>query len=342
MIKMLYLFFFSLVLFVVLLFGVCFREVFIVVLVFLGKVGIVVVGKVVVVWGIIDVEGGLIVLVLLVDGLIIVVLVKEGVMVKKGQLLLLLDGVLLQQEVVMVIVDLVLVNDCLKGSQVQLCELECNVICLFMGVSEGVFLNQQVDVVKQQLVVVCVDVDVVGVQVDMVQYKLEYVKLRLQQMLLSVLEVGIVVGQVLGVGVFVQVGKLVILLLLVCLLQVCVEFSVVYVDVVQVGMKVIVVLDSDGVENMGMLLFVCVVCISLVFVQVCLFEDVGCGVVKVVECVLEFDGEVKVCFGQYVWVEFWKQFWLVVELVVQVWVGGGWDYDQQCYNKKSGNGEYLV
>jgi multidrug resistance efflux pump len=86
-----------------------------------------------------------------VDGSITAAPVKEGATVKKGQLLLSLDGALLQQEVAMATADLALANDRLKGSQAQLRELERNAYRLSTGASEGVSSNQQADAAKQQL-----------------------------------------------------------------------------------------------------------------------------------------------------------------------------------------------
>ena len=76
-------------------------------------------------------------------------------------------------------------------------------------------------------------------------------------------------------------------------LQVRAELSAAYADAVQVGMKATVVPDSDGAENTGSLPPARVVRISPVFAQARLPEDAGRGVDKVVECVLEFDGEAK-------------------------------------------------
>lgn len=98
-----------------------------------GKAGATAVGKVAVARGIIDVEGGLIALAPPVDGSITAAPVKEGATVKKGQLLLSLDGALLQQEVAMATADLALANDRLKGSQAQLRELERNATRLSTG-----------------------------------------------------------------------------------------------------------------------------------------------------------------------------------------------------------------
>ena len=64
--------------------------------------------------------------------------------------------------------------------------------------------NQQADAAKQQLAGVRADVDVAGAQVDMAQHKLEHARLKLQQMSLSAPEAGTVVGQVPGLGAFVQ------------------------------------------------------------------------------------------------------------------------------------------
>lgn len=172
-----------------------------------GKAGATAVGKVAVARGIIDVEGGLIALAPPVDGSITAAPVKEGATVKKGQLLLSLDGALLQQEVAMASADLALANDRLKGSQAQLRELERNATRLSTGASEGVSSNQQADAAKQQLAGVRADVDVAGAQVDLAQHKLEHARLKLQQMSLSAPEAGTVVGQVPGLGAFVQAGK---------------------------------------------------------------------------------------------------------------------------------------
>lgn len=103
-----------------------------------GKADAAAAGKVAVARGIIDVEGGLIALAPPVDGSITAAPVKEGATVKKGQLLLSLDGALLQQEVAMATADLALANDRLKGSQAQLRELERNATRLSTGASEGV------------------------------------------------------------------------------------------------------------------------------------------------------------------------------------------------------------
>ncbi|HEL3740300.1 HlyD family secretion protein [Stenotrophomonas maltophilia] len=271
-----------------------------------GKAGATAVGKVAVARGIIDVEGGLIALAPPVDGSITAAPVKEGATVKKGQLLLSLDGALLQQEVAMASADLALANDRLKGSQAQLRELERNATRLSKGASEGVSSNQQADAAKQQLAGVRADVDVASAQVDLAQHKLEHARLKLQQMSLSAPEAGTVVGQVPGLGAFVQAGKPAISLLPARPLQVRAELSAAYADAVQVGMKATVVPDSDGAENTSTLPSARVVRISPVFAQARLPEDAGRGVAKVVECVLEFDGEAKARFGQHVRVEFRK------------------------------------
>ena len=226
-------------------------------------------------------------------------------MVKKGQLLLSLDGALLQQEVAMATADLALANDRLKGSQAQLRELERNATRLSTGASEGVSSNQQADAARQQLVGVRADVDVAGAQVDMAQHKLEHAKLKLQQMSLSAPEAGTVVGQVPGVGAFVQAGKPAMSLLPARPLQVRAELSASYADAVQVGMRATVVIDSDGNEGKP-LPEARVVRISPVFATARLPEDAGRGVAKVVECVLEFESAAKARVGQHVRVEFRK------------------------------------
>ena len=202
--------------------------------------------------------------------------------------------------------DLALANDRLKGSQAQLRELERNAARLSTGASEGVSSNQQADAARQQLAGVRADVDVAGAQVDMAQHKLEHARLKLQQMSLSAPEAGTVVGQVPGLGAFVQAGKPAISLLPARPLQVRAELSAAYADAVQVGMKATVVPDSDGAENTSTLPSAHVVRISPVFAQARLPEDAGRGVAKVVECVLEFDGAAKARFGQHVRVEFRK------------------------------------
>ncbi len=248
-----------------------------------GKAGTATAGKVAVARGIIDIEGGLIALAPPVDGSITAAPVREGATVKKGQLLLSLDGALLQQEVAM-----------------------ANATRLSTGASEGVSSNQQADAARQQLAGVRADVDVAGAQVDMAQHKLEHARLKLQQMSLSAPEAGTVVGQVPGLGAFVQAGKPAISLLPARPLHVRAELSAAYADAVQVGMKATVVPDSDGAENTGTLPAARVVRISPVFAQARLPEDAGRGVAKVVECVLEFDDAAKARFGQHVRVEFWK------------------------------------
>ncbi|AWT14126.1 efflux RND transporter periplasmic adaptor subunit [Stenotrophomonas maltophilia] len=273
-----------------------------------GKASTATADKVAVARGIIDVEGGLIALAPPVDGSITAAPVKEGATVKKGQLLLSLDGALLQQEVAMATADLALANDRLKGSQAQLRELERSATRLSTGASEGVSSNQQADAAKQQLAGVRADVDVAGAQADMAQHKLEHARLKLQQMSLSAPEAGTVVGQVPGLGAFVQAGKPAISLLPARPLQVRAELSLsaAYADAVQVGMKATVVPDSDGAENTSTLPSARVVRISPVFAQARLPEDAGRGVAKVVECVLEFEGEARARFGQHVRVEFLK------------------------------------
>jgi multidrug resistance efflux pump len=197
--------------------------------------------------GIIDVEGGLIALAPPVDGSITAAPVKEGATVKKGQLLLSLDGALLQQEVAMATADLALANDRLKGSQAQLRELERNATRLSTGASEGVSSNQQADAAKQLAGGTrrCRRGRCAGrhgpAQAGTRQ-------LKLQQMSLSAPEAGTVVGQVPGLGAFVQAGKPAISLPP-RPLQVRAELSAAYADAVQVGMKATVVPDSDGAEN---------------------------------------------------------------------------------------------
>lgn len=71
-------------------------------------------------------------------------------------------------------------------------------------------------------------------------------------------------------------------------------------------MHAVVVADSDGADNAPALPSARVVRISPVFAQARLPEDAGRGTAKVVECVLEFDGDAKARFGQHVRVEFRK------------------------------------
>ncbi|EVT71973.1 MAG: HlyD family secretion protein [Stenotrophomonas indicatrix] len=259
--------------------------------------------KVAVARGIIDVEGGLIALVPAMEGSVSTAPVKEGAVVRKGDVLLTLDGVLLEQEVGMANADLALATDRLKGSQAQLRELERNATRLATGASEGVSSNQQADAARQQLAGVRADVDVAGAQVDMAQHKLEHARLKLRQMSLTAPDAGTVVGQVPGVGAFVQAGKPAMSLLPARPLQVRAELSAAYADAVQVGMRATVVIDSDGTEGKP-LPVARVVRISPVFAQARLPEDAGRGVAKVVECVLEFDSAANARVGQHVRVEF--------------------------------------
>lgn len=262
--------------------------------------------KVAVARGIIDVEGGLIALAPAADGSVSAAPVKEGAAVKKGQVLLVLDGALLEQEVGMAGADLALANDRLKGSQVQVRELERNATRLSAGASEGVSSTQQADAARQQLAALRADSDVAAAQVEMAQHKLEHARLKLQQMSLTAPDAGTVVGQVPGVGAFVQGGKPAISLLPARALQVRAELSAAYADAVQVGMRARVTADSDGASGTATLPDARVVRISPVFAQARLPEDAGRGVAKVVECVLEFDGVAKARFGQHVRVEFQK------------------------------------
>lgn len=262
--------------------------------------------KVAVARGIIDVEGGLIALVPPVDGAIIEAPVKEGDTVKKGQHLLALDGALLQQEVAMANADLALATDRLKGSQAQLREVERNATRLSAGASAGVTPTQQADAARQQLAALRADTDVAGAQVDMAQHKLEHARLKLQQMTLTAPDAGTVVGAVPGVGAFVQAGKPALSLLPARPLQVRAELSAAYADAVQVGMRAVVVPDSDGAADAAALPPARVVRISPVFAPARLPEDAGRGTAKVVECVLEFEGAAKARFGQHVRVEFRK------------------------------------
>ncbi|HDS1038403.1 TPA: HlyD family efflux transporter periplasmic adaptor subunit [Stenotrophomonas maltophilia] len=263
-------------------------------------------GNVAVARGIVDVEGGLIALAPPVDGAITAAPVKEGDAVKKGQTLLSLDGALLAQEVAMADADLALATDRLKGSQAQLREVERNATRLSAGASEGVTPTQQADAARQQLAALRADTDVASAQVDMAQHKLEHARLKLQQMSLIAPDAGTVVGQVPGVGAFVQAGKPAISLLPARPLQVRAELSAAYADAVQVGMRAVVVADSDGADEGVPLPPARVVRISPVFAHARLPEDAGRGVAKVVECVLEFDGVAKARFGQQVRVEFRK------------------------------------
>lgn len=263
------------------------------------------VDKVAVARGVIDVEGGLIALVPAMDGSVSTAPVKEGAVVRKGDVLLTLDGALLEQEVGMANADLALATDRLKGTQAQLRELERNATRLATGASEGVSSNQQADAAKQQLAGVRADVDAAGAQVEMAQHKLEHARLKLRQMSLTAPDAGTVVGQVPGVGAFVPAGKPAISLLPARPLQVRAELSAAYADAVQVGMRATVVIDSDGTEGKP-LPVARVVRISPVFAPARLQEDAGRGVAKVVECVLEFESAAKARVGQHVRVEFRK------------------------------------
>ncbi|MGG6344180.1 HlyD family secretion protein [Stenotrophomonas indicatrix] len=261
--------------------------------------------KVAVARGIIDVEGGLIALVPSMDGSVSTAPVKEGAVVRKGDVLLTLDGALLEQEVGMANADLALAADRLKGSQAQLRELERNATRLATGASEGVSSSQQADAARQQLAGVRADVDVAGAQVEMAQHKLEHARLKLRQMSLTAPDAGTVIGQVPGVGAFVPAGKPAMSLLPARPLQVRAELSAAYADAVQVGMRATVVIDSDGTEGKP-LPVARVVRISPVFAAARLPEDAGRGVAKVVECVLEFESAATARVGQHVRVEFRK------------------------------------
>jgi multidrug efflux pump subunit AcrA (membrane-fusion protein) len=261
-------------------------------------------GKVAVARGIIDVEGGLIALAPPVDGSITAAPVKEGATVKKGQLLLSLDGALLQQEVAMATADLALANDRLKGSQAQLRELERNATRLSTA-SEGVSSNQQADAAKQLAGGTrrCRRGRCAG------RHGPAQAGTRQAETAADVAEragsrhrgrpgagprrlrAGRQAGDLAAAGAP-AAGA--------CRTQRA------YADAVQVGMKATVVPDSDGAENTSTLPPARVVRISPVFAQARLPEDAGRGVAKVVECVLEFDGEAKARFGQHVRVEFRK------------------------------------
>lgn len=256
--------------------------------------------------GIVDVEGGLIALAPPQDGSIAAAPVKEGAVVDKGQLLLALDGALLEQEVGMATADLALAQDRLKGSQAQVRELERTATRLSAGASEGVSSNQQADTARQQLVAARAEADVAAAQVEMAQHRVQHARIKAQQMSLAAPEGGTVVGQVPGVGAFVQAGKPAISLLPARPLQVRAELSAAYADAVRVGMRATVVADSDGADGSAALPTARVVRISPVFAAARLPADAGRGVAKVVECVLEFEGKPPLRFGQQVRVEFLK------------------------------------
>ncbi|WMJ68635.1 HlyD family efflux transporter periplasmic adaptor subunit [Stenotrophomonas sp. 24(2023)] len=261
-------------------------------------------GRVAVARGIVDVDGGLIAMALPLDGVIASAPVKDGDKVRKGQVLLAQDDALVQQEIAVATADVQVADERLKAARAQLQDLQRNAARLATGASEGVSSRQQAEAATLQLADKQAEAGIAEAQRDMARHKLDTARLRLRQLSLVAPEAGTVVGQVPAAGSYGQAGKPVLSLLPARPLQVRAELSAAYVDAVKPGMSAVVIPDRDGPDSDGPMPRAKVVRISPVYAQGRLPADAGRGAPRVVDCILQFEGEAPVRFGQHVRVEF--------------------------------------
>ncbi|KAF1016333.1 MAG: p-hydroxybenzoic acid efflux pump subunit AaeA [Stenotrophomonas maltophilia] len=261
-------------------------------------------GRVAVARGVVDVDGGLIALALPLDGPITSAAVKEGDVVRKGQLLLAQDDALPQQELAVASADVQVAEERLKAAKAQLQDLQRNARRLGAGASEGVSSTQMAEAATLQLADKEAEAGIAEAQRDMARHKLEAARLRLRQLSLVAPEAGTVIGQVPAAGTYGQAGKPVLSLLPARPLQVRAELSAAYVDAVKEGMAAVVIPDRDGPDGDGPMPKAKVVRISPIYAPGRLPADAGRGAPRVVECILQFEGDAPVRFGQHVRVEF--------------------------------------
>ena len=168
----------------------------------------------------------------------------------------------------------------------------------------GAAQPQLADDAQQRLRDAQSDVAVATAEAAVAQQRLEQAKVALQQLELRAPEDGVIVGVTARQGGRLEAGAPALTLLPARPLIVRAELNSAYVASVRVGMRATVASDMDSEAAAPALPSAKLVRISPIYGNGRLQDDAQRGPVRVVECILEFDGPAEAIVGQNVRVTF--------------------------------------
>ena len=254
--------------------------------------------------GKVEVEGGLLNLVMPVAGVVSEQAVREGDIVQADQALLSLrDGVeVAQKETARARLSLAQAR--LRAAQAGLPAAQQAAQRYATAARAGAAQAQQAEQAQQRLRQARTDIEIAQAEVELARAQGKQQQAQLARFALAAPEAGQIVKLNVRQGSFVQAGEAVATLLPARPLQLRVELNAAYVEKVKVGMKARVLFDTEGGGQANALPTAHVLRISPVYGEGRLQEDSQRGPVRVVEAVMAFDEPAQTRVGQNVRVIF--------------------------------------
>ena len=229
--------------------------------------------------------------------------VREGDRVQRGQLLLAQASQVSSAAVAVATSELKLARARQQAAEGRLPELKQAAARYAQAVRAGAAQPQLADDAQQRLRDAQSDVAVATAEAAVAQQRLEQAKVALQQLELRAPEDGVIVGVTARQGGRLEAGAPALTLLPARPLIVRAELNSAYVASVRVGMRATVASDMDSAAARA-LPSAKLVRISPIYGNGRLQDDAQRGPVRVVECILEFDGPAEAIVGQNVRVTF--------------------------------------
>lgn len=254
--------------------------------------------------GKIEVDGGLVALAPALAGTVASLTVREGDRVQRGQLLLAQASQVSSAAVAVATSELKLARARQQAAEGRLPELKQAAARYAQAVRAGAAQPQLADDAQQRLRDAQSDVAVATAEAAVAQQRLEQAKVALQQLELRAPEDGVIVGVTARQGGRLEAGAPALTLLPARPLIVRAELNSAYVASVRVGMRATVASDMDSEAAAPALPSAKLVRISPIYGNGRLQDDAQRGPVRVVECILEFDGPAEAIVGQNVRVTF--------------------------------------
>ncbi|WP_116519808.1 efflux RND transporter periplasmic adaptor subunit [Achromobacter insuavis] len=254
--------------------------------------------------GEIEVEGGLIVLSPVIGGSVTAIEAREGVAVKRGQVLLTQRSEQISAAASLAKAELKLTRAKLQASEQRLPDLSSAAMRYTEAARAGATPPQLADEAQQRLVEAKSNAAVARAEVEVAENRLKQAELAVTQLSLRASEDGVVVAVSAQIGAHLAPGDAALTLLPRRPLIVRAQLNAAYVASVREGMQATVAPDQDSSANASPWPPARLIRINPIYRNSLQQQDTQRAPARVVECILEFDGPVHALVGQKVRVNF--------------------------------------
>lgn len=254
--------------------------------------------------GKIEVEGGMVLLSPALAGTVTAIDVREGTPVNRGQLLLTQANEPANAAVSLAHAELKLARAKLRASEQRLPELRRTATRYAEAARAGAAQPQLADEARQRLAEADSSVAVARADVAVAEQRLKQAEVVMTQLALRAPEDGVVATVSAQVGAHLAPGDPALTLLPRRPLIVRAELNAAYVGSVHEGMRATVVSDLDSSTSAAAWPSARLVRISPIYKNGFPQQDPQRGPARVIDCILEFDGDIHALVGQNVRVSF--------------------------------------